>query len=53
MGNFLALYFDGVIRWHGTYRGKIVRWRRQTLYRETWESWQTNGQAENNSGHEA
>jgi hypothetical protein len=48
MINFLCTTFDGVIRWHGVYRGRIVRWRRQTLYRTTWESWQTDGKTEDN-----
>lgn len=42
MTNILCVTFDGVIRWHGSYRGRIMKWRRHTLYRKTWESWQTN-----------
>jgi len=39
MTNILCVTFDGVIRWHGTYRGRIMKWRRHTLYRTTWERW--------------
>ena len=48
--NFLCLTYDGVVRWHGLYNGKIVKWYRHTLYREIWEGWQTDGRQQNEAG---
>lgn len=53
MTNLLCVAFDGVIRWHGVYRGRIMKWRRHTLYRTTWQGWQTNGKTNETAGNEA
>ena len=53
MTNLLCLTFDGVTRWHGVYRNRIMKWRRHTLYRTTWLKWQVNdGQANQTTGNE-
>lgn len=39
MTEALQLHYDGTLRWYGTLRGKVLKWRRHTFYRKEWLYW--------------